>query len=139
MKMLNGDLRGSVKHLTETEKVGVLKSGHIDEKTGLDIKEVLQSKNPSVTTPHPSTLHPYDEVPACADLNISHDTIEQVDRRLPGSAGLGGVDSQAVSHWILAYGNASEKLRHALASFSPLVRKIDGPGQDARGEADMHW
>jgi hypothetical protein len=33
----------------------------IDIKTGLTIKEVLQSKHSSATTPHPSTLHPYDE------------------------------------------------------------------------------
>jgi hypothetical protein len=75
MKMLKGDLRGAVKHLTESEKGGVLMPDQIYDKTGLTIKEVLQSKHPSATTPHHSTLHPYDEVPAFADLDISHDTI----------------------------------------------------------------
>jgi hypothetical protein len=41
-----------------------------------------------------------------------------VARRLSGSAGLVGVDSQVVSHWLLAYGNFSETLGHPPASFS---------------------
>jgi hypothetical protein len=110
MKMLKGDLRGAVKHLTETEKGGVLVPDQIDKKTGFTVKEVLQLKHPSATMPRPSNLYPYDEVPAFAYLDISHDMIEQVDRRLSGSTSLGGVDSQPVSHWILAYGNASETL-----------------------------
>jgi hypothetical protein len=118
MKMIKGDLRGAVKPLTETEKGGVLMPGQIDDNTRLAIKEVLQSKQTSATMAHPSTLHPYDEVPAFADLDISHATIYQVSHRLSGSAGLGGVDSQAVSHWLLAYGNASETLQHSLASCS---------------------
>jgi hypothetical protein len=37
---------------------------------------------------------------------------------LSGSAGLGGVDSQTVSHWLMAFGNAIETLRHSLANFA---------------------
>jgi hypothetical protein len=80
----------------------VILPGQIDDKTGLTIKEVLQLKHHSAMTSYPSTLHPYEEVPAFADLGISHDTIEQVACHLSGSAGLDGVDSQAVSHWFLA-------------------------------------
>jgi hypothetical protein len=90
----------------------------IDEKSGLTVKEVLQSKHPAATTPQPSTLHPYDITLEFSSVDIPHDTIKQVARNLSGSSGLGGVDSQAVAHWLLAYGNASATLRHALESFT---------------------
>jgi hypothetical protein len=124
MKMLKGNLRGAVKHLTESEKGWVLLPDQIDEKTGLTVKEVLQSKHPSKMTTHPSNVHPYDEVPAFSDLGISHDTIEQVAHHLYGSAGLGGMDSQAVSHWLLAYGNDSKTMRHSLAIFIMWMENI---------------
>jgi hypothetical protein len=117
-KMLKGDVRGAVKYLTETEKGGVMMPDEIDEKSGLTVKDVLESKHPAATTPQPSTLHPYDVTPEFSSVDITHDTIEQVARNLSGSSGLGGVDSQAVAHWLLAYGNASATLRHALASFT---------------------
>jgi hypothetical protein len=127
MKILKGDFRGSFKYLTETEKVGVFMPDQVDDQTGLTVKEVLQSKHPSATPPHPSTLHPYDETPAFVHIDISHYTVEQVDHRLSGSAGLGGVDYQAVSHWILAYGNASETLRYSLTSFSMWMENVLPP------------
>jgi hypothetical protein len=116
--MLKGDVRGAVKYLTETEKGGVMMPDEIDEKSGLTVKDVLQSKHPAATTPQPSTLHPYDVTPEFSSVDITHDKIEQVARNLSGSSGLGGVDSQAVAHWLLAYDNASATLRHALASFT---------------------
>jgi hypothetical protein len=85
---------------------------------GLTVKDVLQSKHPAATTPQLSTLHPYDVTLEFSSVDITHDTIEQVARNLSGSSGLGGVDSQAVAHWLLAYGNASATLRHALAYFT---------------------
>jgi hypothetical protein len=121
MKMLKGDLRGAVKHLTETEKGGALMPDQIDDKTGLAVKEVLQLKHLTAMTPHHSTVHPYDEVPAFPDIDISHDTIEQVACRLSGSVGLVGVDSQAVSHWCFAYGNASDTMQHSLSSSSMWI------------------
>ena len=45
MKMLKGYFRGADKHLTETEKGEVLMPNQIDDKTGITIKEVLQSKH----------------------------------------------------------------------------------------------
>ena len=39
-------------------------------------------------------------------------------RRLSGSAGPSGIDSVAMSHWLLKFGGASTKLRRSIAKFS---------------------
>jgi hypothetical protein len=63
-------------------------------------------------------MYPYDETPDLSNVNITHDTIEQVARNFWGSSGLGGVDCQAVAHWFLAFGTASDSLRHSLKKFT---------------------
>jgi hypothetical protein len=119
--MLKGDVRGAVKYLTELQKGGVLLPDDIDEKTRLSVLEVLRSKHPYTTPPVLSSIHLYDVTPDLCDLDVTHDMIEQVDRNLPGSSGLGGVDLQAVSRWLLAFGNASVTLHHSLANFTSLM------------------
>jgi hypothetical protein len=88
-----------------------------DEKTGLKVAEVLASKHPDARIPDTDKLPEYDEVPDFADLDITEDVVEMVARRLSGSAGIGGTDSHALTHWLLSFGEASRKLRLALASF----------------------
>jgi hypothetical protein len=117
-KMLKGDLRGAVKYLSQAEKGGVLLPYDLDVKSGLTIKAVLQSKHPYTTTPHKSTIHQYELMPDFINKEITQETVEQVAHNLSGYAGLGVVDSHAVSHWMLAFGNASETSRHSLANFA---------------------
>jgi hypothetical protein len=68
--------------------------------------------------PTPSSLYPYDETPDLSRVDIAHDTIEQVAQYFLGYSGLGGVDSQVLSHWLLAFGVTIESLRHSLANFT---------------------
>jgi hypothetical protein len=42
------------------------------------------------------------------DVDITEDVVETVARRLSGSTGAGGVDAQAVSHWLLQFGKMSQ-------------------------------
>jgi hypothetical protein len=63
-------------------------------------------------------MYPYDGMPDLSNVDVAHNTIEQVAHNLPGSSGLGGVDSQAVTHRHLDFGTASEPLRHSLANFT---------------------
>jgi hypothetical protein len=80
------------------------------------VLDVLRSKHPDATSPVISSLHPYDVTPDVCDLDVTHGMIEQVARNLPGSSGLGGVDSQALSQWLLEFGNASVALHHSQTS-----------------------
>jgi hypothetical protein len=55
------------------------------------------------------------------NADISHNMIDQVVRCFSGYAGLGVVYSQAVSQWLLAFGNTNDNLHNLLASFGNLV------------------
>ena len=116
--MLRGDLRGAVKYLTETEKGGVLMPDDIDEKTGDSVAQTLKSKHPDARTPETPSLFDYPTTPDFVDVDITTDTVEKVARRLSGSAGLGGVDSHTLRHWLLQFGSASRRLRTALADIA---------------------
>jgi hypothetical protein len=46
-KMLQGDILGAIKYLTETERGRVSMPNDIDKKTGDSVEEVLKSKHPN--------------------------------------------------------------------------------------------
>ena len=110
-KMLRGDVRGAVRHLTERDKGGVLMPDDIDEKSGDSVADVPASKHPDARTPEASSLHRHNTTPDFVDVDVTEDTVETVARRLFGGAGLGGADSHALQHWLLRFGIASRKLR----------------------------
>ncbi len=90
----------------------------IDEKTGDSVATVLESKHPNARVPDFSSFPLYPNTPDFVDLAITEDSVEKVAGRLSGSAGLGGTDAYALSHWLLKFGTASCKLRVALAGLS---------------------
>jgi hypothetical protein len=114
-KVLRGNLRGAVRYLTEREKGGILYPDDIDEKTGLTVETVLESKHPDAREPGPDALTAYPYLPDFVDVDITEDTIEVVARRLSGAAGLGGTDAHALQQWLLRFGNSSRTLRQATA------------------------
>ena len=117
-KILRGDMRGTVRYLTEREKGGILMPIDTDEKSGDSVEAVLKSKHPDARTPTAETLPKYNNLPDFVDVDITEDSVEKVARRLSGSAGVGGTDIHALQHWLLRFSNASRKLRQALADFT---------------------
>ena len=107
--ILQGKLRAAVR--------GVLLPGETDEKTGETIFDVLKSKHPAARVPEASEMEDYDILPDFVDVDITEDIVEQVARRLSGSAGPGGSDAQAIQQWLLRFGGASQELRRAVAKF----------------------
>jgi hypothetical protein len=87
----------------------------IDDKTGDTVEEVLLSKHPAARVPDAAKMPEYPEVPDLVDLDIMDETVEKIASRPSGSAGVGGSDSHAVSHWLLQFGIASRCLRLAFA------------------------
>ena len=116
-KILTGDIRGAVKYLTNTETGGVLMPSEIDEKSGLSVEEVLHSKHLDARTPGTNLFPQFAELPDFVDLDITEDVVKKVAGRLRGSAGLGGTDANAVSSWLLQFGEVSQKLRKVVAEF----------------------
>ncbi len=116
--VLQGKLRQAVRYLTDREKGSILMPDDIDEKTGDSVTTVLESKHPDARVPDVSFFQSYPNTPDFVDLDITEDSVEKVAGRLSGSAGLGGSDAYACSHWLLKFGTASRKLRVALAGLS---------------------
>lgn len=114
-RVISGDLRGAIKFLSETEEGGVLMPDEIDSKSGDTVEEVLQSKHPEPRTMDASKLQQYTDCPDFVNLDVTSETVEKVSARLSGSAGLGGADAEAVSNWLLQFGDASRRLRNAVA------------------------
>ena len=99
--VLQGKLRSAVRYITDREKGGLLAPDDIDEKSGLPVEEVLRSKHPEPRVPLAADFEAYDEVPDFVDVDITDDVVESVARKLSGSAGPGGTDSQHLQHWLL--------------------------------------
>jgi hypothetical protein len=126
-KMLRGDVRGAVKYLTDSEVGGLLLPRKIDDKLGDTVEEVLLSKHPAARVPDTAKMPNFSEVPDLVDLDITNETVEKVASRLSGSAGVGGSDSHAVSHWLLRFGTASRCLRLAFAKFAEWMSNESPP------------
>jgi hypothetical protein len=118
MKMLRGDVRGAVRHLTERDKGGVLMPDDIDEKSGDSVADVLEAKHPDARTPEAASLHRCNTTADFVNVDVTEDTVKTVAQRLSGSAGVGGTDSHALQHWLLRFGVASRKLRSVVAKLA---------------------
>jgi hypothetical protein len=60
-------------------------------------------------------------------LDITEHSVEKVAGRVSGSAGLGGTDAHALSHWLLKFGAASRRLRITLAGLSAWMASVFPP------------
>lgn len=90
----------------------------IDKKTGRPVVDVIKSKHPNEVIPDASKLQDYVETPDFVDIDITVDTVEKAAQRLAGNAGLGGMDSNAVSKLLLQFGKSSHILREAVVEFA---------------------
>ncbi len=118
--MLQGKVRSAVRLLTERDCGGVLdpraeahgKKGPL----GMTVFEVLKEKHPAQRPADPSAFLECDELPLLESVDITAAHIEAVARRLRGSAGPSGTDSEQWRTFLLRYGTASARLREAIAS-----------------------
>jgi hypothetical protein len=55
-KMLRGDVRGTVRYLTDREKGGILLPDDVNKKSGDTVMEALESKHPNAWIPDPGCL-----------------------------------------------------------------------------------
>lgn len=114
--MMSGKVRQAMRWLTKRTAGGVLHPD--DEVQGKKVLEVLKSKHPS-SKPHCEDAQiEADYVPDFEDVFITADVIEKTARRIQGSAGPSGTDSD---HWqavLLRYGAQSSLLREKVAAFT---------------------
>jgi hypothetical protein len=122
-KVLSGRLRSAVRNLTNRESGGVKMPDDLCSKTGTPVLEVLRGKHPALRDPGPevgrsdTAFEPYDApAPDTVPVEITADVVEAVASSLSGAAGPGGTDSVTLANWLLRYGEASERLRIAMAN-----------------------
>jgi hypothetical protein len=72
-------------------------------------------------------MEDYDTLPDFADVDITKEVIEKVARRLSGSAGLGGSDTQAIQQWLLHFRQTSKGLHKAVQEFTDWRMANDMP------------
>jgi hypothetical protein len=118
-KVLKGDLPGAVRYTTEREMGGVLLPDDDKcSKTGLPIADILESKHPHTRSPDANALPYYEHVSEFIEVDVTEDAVEKTARKLPKGAGLGGVDSYTLKHWLLGFGGrVSRALRNTVANF----------------------
>jgi len=106
-KLKKEGMKAAVNYIINSEKGGVLLLDDIDEKTGLSVEKVLESKHPDACTPDLPFFNDYKSMPEFVDVHITEDTVEKVAHHLTGSAGIGGTDSFDLLCWLLKFGGTS--------------------------------
>ena len=106
-----GKIRAAIRYISEREKGGILMPGDTNEKTGDLIKETLAAKHPEARDVDMTNLPDFDSCPALIDTVVTEESAERVTKKLSGSAGLSGVNSISISHWLLKFRGASMSLR----------------------------
>jgi hypothetical protein len=78
---------------------------------------VLALKHPYVRIPDRNALPFYEIVPKFIEVNVTEDSVVKTARKLSCGAGLEGVDSYTLKHWLLGFGKVSQELQSTVADF----------------------
>ena len=79
----------------------------------------LSWREKNCTTPSPCfTLEVYDETPIFSPVHIKEEVVESFMRKLSGSSGPGGTDSEALQGWLLKSREDIKRLRTSVENFS---------------------
>jgi hypothetical protein len=89
---------------------GVLLPDDLCTKSGQPVADVLASKHPDVRSPDVNALPFYEIVPEFIEVDGTEAFVEKTARKLSGGAGLGGIHSYTLKHWLLGFGKVSREL-----------------------------
>ena len=113
--VLSGNLRGAVRYLTDRVGGVVLSS---DDATGdgQTIRDALLEKHPEGGIPSAASFQDFKVMPLFVPVTIAANHVEDIAKKLRGSAGLGGLDANNLSQLLLRYKKPAEvyavKLRY---------------------------
>ena len=88
---------------------------------------VLEGKHPSEKIPSCATLETYKETPIFIPVKITEEAVESVARKLLGSSGPVGSDSEAIQGWLLKFGEDSTILRTNVENFVDWIANGSPP------------
>ena len=118
---VEGKVREANRFLTQrVESGGVLDPNSLaEDKSGVMDKtvfKVFKDKHPEPRTVDENAFIHCDDLPVLVDVDVTSGYIEKVARKIRGSAGPSGTDSDNWSNFLLRYGNHSKRLREAVAA-----------------------
>ena len=121
--MLLGKVRQATRYLTQRcEAGGVLHPNEMafDKKGPLNktVLEVFREKHPDPGVNHESAFLDCNEenLPVLVDLDVTASHTEKIARKISGSGGPSRTDADQWCSFLLRYGNASLRLREAVAA-----------------------
>lgn len=85
------------------------------------VEDVLLDKRPPLRDMKSSSLKEYPSVPEIPEVVITDGDVEEVAKKLSGSAGLVGFDSSMMQNILLQHGGASAKLRQSVAKLATWI------------------
>jgi hypothetical protein len=118
--MLQGKVREAMRWISSNEKGGGVLSPNLFINDGKTVFDVLQEKHPEPHIPHPDSLFDVQagDLPPLIDVEITSKHVELGARRLHGSSGPTGTNSDQWKDYLLRHDKHSEKLREAVAALA---------------------
>lgn len=116
-RILEGDICGAVRWLTERFRGGVISPDELDDKNGLSIADSLRSKHPFHRYPDIDSLPKFGP-PPIGIADITEQIVAKTARNIRGAGGIGGTPSIALQQWCLRFGNTSKQFHTHIASFA---------------------
>ena len=78
----------------------------------------MKSKYPEGRDISVENFPKFESCPEMIDIVVTEENVEKVAKRLSSSAGLSGIDSLSMSHWLLKFGASSTILRKSFADLT---------------------
>ena len=119
--MLRGQVKAAMRWITEQPRGGVLKMMDVGGEKGATVLDVLKSKHPEPRYTVDDAYLQETEFPPLVEVDITSSHVENVARRIQGSAGPCGSDALQWRSFLLRYGKVSEQLREVVAA---LARRL---------------
>jgi len=110
-------LRRAVRYLTDRVG-GVVLSPDDAIGDGQTVRDALLEKYPEGGIPPKASLQDFKAMPLFVPVTITAKYVEDVAKKLRGSAGLGGLDANNLSQLLLRYKETREGLRHEVAELT---------------------
>ena len=110
-------MRGAVRYLTDRVG-GVVLSPDDAIGDGQTVRDALLEKHPEGGIPPKASFQDFKVMPLFVPVTITANHVENVAKKLRGSAGLGGLDANNLTQLLLRYKDTSEGLRNEVAELT---------------------
>ena len=91
--ILQGKIREAVRFITDRAESGGILLPDQDAGNGRTVMDILQSKHPDQSEPHPDAFVVCDALPTLIEVDVTAEHVQKVAKNLSGGAGVSGLDA----------------------------------------------